>query len=114
MASDRLVAQVSLVLWLPLYSHCTCCFGSAGMAERRSGNDIDVCEYLSQNPEVARWVETLKGYCETDKQWVARREFLLRNMESFPAVQPGVPSRSLDQLLSLSMVWANHVFLGCR
>lgn len=83
------------------------------MAERRSRND-NVSEYLSQNPELARWVETFRGYCETNKQWLARREFILRNMESFPTVKPGVPSSSLDQLLSLSMVWANNVFLGCR
>lgn len=84
------------------------------MAERRSKNDTDVSEYLTQNPELARWLETLRGYCETNKQWLARREFILRNMESFPTVKPGVPSGSLDQLLSLSMVWANNVFLGCR
>lgn len=85
-----------------------------GMAERRSRNDVDVSEFLTQNPDLARWVETFKGYCETNKQWLARREFILRNMESFPTVKPGVSSSSLDQLLSLSMVWANNVFLGCR
>lgn len=89
-------------------------FGFVGMAERRSRNDVDVSEYLTQNPEVAQWVETFRGYCETNKQWLARREFILRNMESFPTVKPGVSSSSLDQLLSLSMVWANNVFLGCR
>ncbi|XP_071345724.1 CDKN2A-interacting protein isoform X2 [Trachinotus anak] len=82
------------------------------MAGERSGEDI-VSEYLGQNPHLAEWVETLRGYCESNKQWSARREFILRNMETFPTVEPGVSSSSLDRLLSLSMVWANHVFLGC-
>lgn len=83
------------------------------MAERRSGKDV-VSEYLDQNPHLAQWVESLRGLWETNKQWNARREFILRNMETFPTVQPGVSSTSMDRLLSLSMVWANHVFLGCR
>uniref|UniRef100_A0A1A8GKU0 CDKN2A interacting protein n=1 Tax=Nothobranchius korthausae TaxID=1143690 RepID=A0A1A8GKU0_9TELE len=74
----------------------------------------DVSEYLSQNPELAQWIDTQRDYCESNKQWSARREFILRNMEAFPTVKPGVPSSSLDRLLSLSMVWANHVFLGCN
>lgn len=82
------------------------------MAGERSGEDI-VAEYLGQNPQLAQWVETFRTYCESNKQWAARREFILRNMEAFPTVEPGVPSSSLDRLLSLSMVWANHVFLGC-
>ncbi|XP_018951098.1 protein CDKN2AIP homolog A-like [Cyprinus carpio] len=82
------------------------------MAEERGG-DI-VSEFLSQNPHLENWVQSLRGPCETNKQWHARREFVLRNMEVFPTIQPGIPSSSLDRLLSLSMVWANHVFLGCR
>ncbi|XP_034430390.1 CDKN2A-interacting protein [Hippoglossus hippoglossus] len=82
------------------------------MEGERSGEDT-VSDYLGQNPELAQWVETLRTYCESNKQWVARREFILRNMEAFPTVEPGVPSSSLDRLLSLSTVWANHVFLGC-
>uniref|UniRef100_A0A672HST2 CDKN2A interacting protein n=1 Tax=Salarias fasciatus TaxID=181472 RepID=A0A672HST2_SALFA len=76
-----------------------------------SGEDV-VSEYLGQNQHLAQWVDTLRGYCESNKQWIARREFILRNMEAFPTIQPGVPSSSLDRLVSLSMVWANHVFLG--
>lgn len=89
-------------------------FVISGMA--REGSDKDtVSEYLAQNPHVAQWVDTFRGYCETSKQWDARKEFILRNMESFPTVKPGEPSSSgLDSLMSLSMVWANHVFLGCR
>ncbi|KAL1007534.1 hypothetical protein UPYG_G00088040 [Umbra pygmaea] len=83
------------------------------MAERRSGDDI-VTEYLDQNPHLVEWVESLRGVHETNKQWHARREFVLRNMETFPMLQPGFPSPSLDKLLSLSMCWANHIFLGCR
>ncbi|XP_023669751.1 CDKN2A-interacting protein isoform X1 [Paramormyrops kingsleyae] len=82
------------------------------MAEERQGEDV-VSEFLGQNPHLASWVESLQSQCETNKQWRARREFILRNMESFPTVQPGVASPSLDRLLSLSMVWANHIFLGC-
>lgn len=82
------------------------------MAGESGGEDV-VSEYLGQNPQLAQWVETFRGYCESNKQWLARREFILRNMEGFPTVQPGVPSSGLDRLLSLSMVWANHVFLGC-
>ncbi|KAM7424663.1 hypothetical protein PAMA_000832 [Pampus argenteus] len=82
------------------------------MAGERS-EESTVSEYLDQNPQLAQWVDTLRGYCETNKQWCARREFILRNMEAFPTVQQGVSNSSLDSLLSLSMVWANHVFLGC-
>ncbi|KFQ21918.1 CDKN2A-interacting protein, partial [Mesitornis unicolor] len=42
--------------------------------------------------------------------WRHRREFLLRNVGEPPAA--GSPQ--LQRLVSLSMVWANHVFLGCR
>ncbi|XP_053180489.1 CDKN2A-interacting protein [Scomber japonicus] len=78
-----------------------------------------VSEYLDQNPQLAQWVETFRGYCESNKQWEARKEFILRNMEAFPSVQQeqqqggSSNNSSLDRLLSLSMAWANHVFLGC-
>lgn len=62
---------------------------------------------------MAQWVDTFRSYCESNKQWFARREFILKNMEAFPTVKPGVSDSCLDRLLSLSMVWANHVFLGC-
>ncbi|GAA6104509.1 CDKN2A-interacting protein [Tachysurus ichikawai] len=82
------------------------------MAER-SGDDV-VSEFLQQNPHLAHWVESLRELSETNKHWHARREFVLRNMETFPTVQPGVRTPSLDRLLSLSKVWANQTFLGCR
>ncbi|XP_061886468.1 CDKN2A-interacting protein isoform X1 [Entelurus aequoreus] len=84
----------------------------SGMAELRRENDV-VSEYLGQNPQVAQWIDTFRGYCESNKQWRARREFILKNMEAYPSVKAGVSNSSLDRLLSLSMVWANNVFLGC-
>lgn len=83
------------------------------MAEGSNRQDV-VSEYLQQNPHLAHWVESLRELSETNKHWHARREFVLRNMEVFPTIQPGIPSSSLDRLLSLSKVWANQTFLGCR
>uniref|UniRef100_A0A8C2YRC2 CDKN2A interacting protein n=1 Tax=Chinchilla lanigera TaxID=34839 RepID=A0A8C2YRC2_CHILA len=81
----------------------------------------EVSEYLSQNPRVAAWVEALRCEGETDKHWRHRREFLLRNAGDLaPAgdeaadAKSGAHSRQLQQLISFSMAWANHVFLGCR
>ncbi|XP_023486651.2 CDKN2A-interacting protein isoform X1 [Equus przewalskii] len=85
----------------------------------------EVSEYLSQNPRVAAWVEALRCEGETDKHWRHRREFLLRNAGDLapaggaaPAgaadAESGASSRQLQQLISFSMAWANHVFLGCR
>ncbi|XP_059765547.1 CDKN2A-interacting protein isoform X1 [Balaenoptera ricei] len=88
----------------------------------------EVSEYLSQNPRVAAWVETLRSDGETDKHWRHRREFLLRNAgdlapaggaasahpEEAADAESGTRSRQLQQLISFSMAWANHVFLGCR
>uniref|UniRef100_U3DV28 CDKN2A-interacting protein n=1 Tax=Callithrix jacchus TaxID=9483 RepID=U3DV28_CALJA len=82
----------------------------------------DVSEYLSQNPRVAAWVEALRCDGETDKHWRHRRDFLLRNAGDLaPAgtdeaadAESGTRSRQLQQLISFSMAWANHVFLGCR
>lgn len=82
------------------------------MAEGSNRQDV-VSEYLQQNPHLAHWVESLRELSETNKHWHARREFVLRNMEVFPTIQPGIPSSSLDRLLSLSKVWANQTFLGC-
>lgn len=67
----------------------------------------DVEDFIQQNRALAAEVETYRGYWESDKHWGPRREFILRNIKDFPAEQ-------LDHLLSLSMVWANKVFLGCR
>lgn len=88
----------------------------------------EVSEYLSQNPRAAAWVEALRCDGETDKHWRHRREFLLRNAgDLIPGASAeaeaeaeaagsgcGAHSRQLQQLVSFSMAWANHVFLGCR
>ncbi|EHB05129.1 CDKN2A-interacting protein [Heterocephalus glaber] len=88
----------------------------------------EVSEYLSQNPRVAAWVEALRCEGETDKHWRHRQEFLLRNAGDLaPAggvasantdeaadAESGTRSRQLQQLISFSMAWTNHVFLGCR
>ncbi|XP_048160706.1 CDKN2A-interacting protein isoform X2 [Corvus hawaiiensis] len=67
-------------------------------------------EPLGRTAEEAAWAETLRGACEPEHQWRYRREFLLRNVGELPAAG----SAQLQRLVSLSMVWANHVFLGCR
>lgn len=74
-------------------------------------------DFLLQNPEVAQWAESLRGHCETNKQWIARRTFILQNRDSLGTTGPGLiprPGPDLDRLLASSMVWANHVFMGCR
>uniref|UniRef100_M4A1G2 CDKN2A interacting protein N-terminal like n=1 Tax=Xiphophorus maculatus TaxID=8083 RepID=M4A1G2_XIPMA len=68
---------------------------------------LDVQDFIQQNRATAQQAETFRGYWESDKHWEARREFILRNMSDFEADR-------LDHLLSLSMVWANNVFMGCR
>ncbi|XP_074528859.1 CDKN2AIP N-terminal-like protein [Halichoeres trimaculatus] len=70
-------------------------------------SSMDVDDFLQQNRALADQVETYRGYWESEKHWQARREFVLRNINDFQSEQ-------LDLLLSLSMVWANNVFLGCR
>ncbi|KTG35911.1 hypothetical protein cypCar_00008241 [Cyprinus carpio] len=44
---------------------------------------------------------------ESDKQWSARRQFIVKHIEEYEG-------NALDKLLALSMVWVNHVFMGCR
>ncbi|XP_077135674.1 CDKN2A-interacting protein isoform X1 [Ranitomeya variabilis] len=81
-------------------------------------DEDDVSEFLRQNRETADWVESVRGECESDKQWRHRREFILRNMTDFCGDEQlpplGSNHRGLDQLLAYSMVWSNHVFSGCR
>lgn len=83
-----------------------------------AGGD-DVSDFLAQNEEIAAWVESVKGECESDKLWRHRREFILRNMRDFFGDGERPPPaesnhRGLDRLLAYSMAWANHVFSGCR
>ncbi|XP_053702684.1 CDKN2AIP N-terminal-like protein [Synchiropus splendidus] len=68
---------------------------------------LDINDFIQQNRALAEQVETYRGYWESDKHWRPRRDFILRNINDYP-------SQAMDQLLSLSMVWANNVFLGCR
>ncbi|XP_019941515.1 CDKN2AIP N-terminal-like protein [Paralichthys olivaceus] len=70
-------------------------------------SSVDVEDFIQQNRAVADQVETFRGYWESEKHWQVRREFILRNVNDYDLEQ-------LDHLLSLSMVWANNVFLGCR
>ncbi|NXF96684.1 CARF protein, partial [Eubucco bourcierii] len=67
-------------------------------------------EPLGRTAEEVAWAEALRGACEPEHHWRFRREFLLRNVGEPPAAG----SAQLQRLVSLSMVWANHVFLGCR
>ncbi|XP_069712011.1 CDKN2A-interacting protein isoform X2 [Phaenicophaeus curvirostris] len=68
-------------------------------------------EPLGRTSEEVAWAETLRGACEPEHQWRHRREFLLRNAGG---ELPAADSAQQQRLVSLSMVWANHVFLGCR
>ncbi|XP_050801281.1 CDKN2A-interacting protein isoform X4 [Gopherus flavomarginatus] len=93
---------------------------SSGLSRRRGGQaprgraanmaEAAASEPLGRSREETAWVETLRGDCEPEHHWRHRREFLLRNAGGSPAGDSG----ALQRLVSLSMVWANHVFLGCR
>ncbi|XP_062359058.1 NF-kappa-B-repressing factor isoform X2 [Cinclus cinclus] len=52
-------------------------------------------------------LEQWRQYNETDRQWALRRRFILRHL-------PAYPGAAIDQLLALSVLWTNHVFMGCR
>ncbi|KAL4660011.1 CDKN2AIP N-terminal-like protein [Arapaima gigas] len=67
----------------------------------------DVAEFVEQNRQLAERVERFRSISENEKHWRSRREFIFRNISDYEDPQ-------LDQLLALSMVWANNVFLGCR
>ncbi|KAM4747888.1 CDKN2AIP N-terminal-like protein [Rhinophrynus dorsalis] len=56
----------------------------------------------------AEFVRQYQSFSESDKQWKARGEFILKNLRNFRG------ESEMDQLLALSMVWANHIFMGCR
>ncbi|XP_053922213.1 CDKN2A-interacting protein [Cuculus canorus] len=68
-------------------------------------------EPLGRTSEEVAWAEALRGACEPEHQWRHRREFLLRNAGG---ELPAAGTEQQQRLVSLSMVWANHVFLGCR
>ncbi|OXB72044.1 UNVERIFIED_CONTAM: hypothetical protein H355_010646 [Colinus virginianus] len=52
-------------------------------------------------------LEQWRQYSESERHWAARRRFILRHLHSYPGA-------AIDQLLALSVLWSNHVFLGCR
>lgn len=52
-------------------------------------------------------LEQWRQYNETDRQWALRRLFILRHLAAYPGA-------AIDQLLALSVLWTNHVFMGCR
>ncbi|XP_070616010.1 NF-kappa-B-repressing factor [Erythrolamprus reginae] len=58
----------------------------------------------AKKPALEPWREVQ----ESDRHWDLRRQFLLRNLPGYPG------SDAFQQLLALSHVWSNHVFLGCR
>ncbi|XP_060102462.1 CDKN2A-interacting protein [Heteronotia binoei] len=63
------------------------------------------------------WVEAQRGHCEPEQHWKYRRDFLIRNAEALslsPDGEDAGDKAEMRHLVSLSMVWANHVFLGCR
>ncbi|XP_069796620.1 CDKN2A-interacting protein [Narcine bancroftii] len=74
----------------------------------------EVSEFLQQNQRLADWLQTLKGESEAENHWKARRAFIVRNMREEQKASGAEPGIDTDRLLALSMVWANHVFLGCR
>ncbi|XP_064367083.1 CDKN2A-interacting protein [Dromaius novaehollandiae] len=82
--------------------------GERGRAAAMAGKAA--AEPLGRTAEEVAWAEALRGACEPEHHWRHRREFLLRNVGAPPAAG----SAELQRLVSLSMVWANHVFLGCR
>ncbi|XP_072923237.1 CDKN2AIP N-terminal-like protein [Hemitrygon akajei] len=64
-------------------------------------------DFLRRNREIADTVEGLRGLWENDKHWRARKDFLVRNLSDYGQDR-------MDYLIALSMVWSNHVFMGCR
>ncbi|XP_040179778.1 NF-kappa-B-repressing factor [Rana temporaria] len=67
----------------------------AGQSEHGTWEERPVC------------LEEFRQYHENDKQWAARREFLARHIHLYPG-------RKTDQLIALSLVWSNIVYIGNR
>ncbi|XP_066437850.1 NF-kappa-B-repressing factor isoform X2 [Eleutherodactylus coqui] len=59
------------------------------------------------DPEAPVSLDRYRQYHENDKQWAGRREFMARHMHLYPG-------RKMDQLIALSVVWSNIVFIGNR
>nr|AAI61701.1 LOC100158424 protein [Xenopus laevis] len=52
-------------------------------------------------------LEDFRQYHETDKQWAGRKQFVARHLHLYPGPKT-------DQLIALSVVWSNIVFIGNR
>ncbi|XP_028908116.1 CDKN2AIP N-terminal-like protein [Ornithorhynchus anatinus] len=79
-----------------------------------------VAELVKESRQVAELAERFRAYSESEKHWKVRMEFILRHLADYRDPPAGTGGggdrgarRTLDQLLALSMVWANHLFLGC-
>lgn len=82
-----------------------------------SSLDTGMIRHHSTDPRVSskpaglrNWTCNIDDYrqqFESNKQWSARRQFILKHVAEYE-------ENALDKLLALSMVWVNHVFLGCR
>lgn len=80
-------------------------------------SDTGMIRHHSTGPRVSRKpagprnrtcnIDEYRQEYETDKQWSARRQFIVKHVKEFEG-------NALDNLLALSMVWVNYVFLGCR
>ncbi|XP_031808903.1 CDKN2AIP N-terminal-like protein [Sarcophilus harrisii] len=75
------------------------------------GTSAAVEELVKGTRQAAEFAEQFRAYSESEKHWKARMEFILRHLPNYQDQPEG--GRRLDQLLALSMVWANHLFLGC-
>ncbi|XP_007241400.3 CDKN2AIP N-terminal-like protein [Astyanax mexicanus] len=64
-------------------------------------------QFVEMNRHLVDQVESYRTVSESEKHWRPRRDFIFRNINDYE-------DPHLDHLLALSMVWANHVFLGCR
>ncbi|XP_054570307.1 CDKN2AIP N-terminal-like protein [Eptesicus fuscus] len=61
--------------------------------------------------QATNFAQQFCSYLESEKQWKAPMEFVLHHLSDYcdPPDGHGHP----DPMLSLSRVWANHLFLGC-
>ncbi|XP_053555161.1 NF-kappa-B-repressing factor [Bombina bombina] len=66
---------------------------------------LPIC--IGRDQEKPLSLEDFRQYHESDKHWDARKQFLARHLHLYPGSK-------LDQLISLSVVWSNIVFIGNR
>lgn len=97
--SSKFALLCILAIYVSVCVHCGCKL------------TISVEELVSGVRQAADFAEQFRSYSESEKQWKARMEFILRHLPDYRDPPDG--GGRLDQLLSLSMVWANHLFLGC-